>query len=579
MKRTVRLATLPLNNAKEAALASVILSYTGAKRRFVGHLRSPSLWALLDRGRSFRDHAKEQGWYPAGLNVHLVDQAAFDAVDTCVRHIESCLARASIKAKVWRKFTDEDARHYAYACLSRYSALGEIMSGGVPEVPTVTLTPKTRADIASYLHRIIRSAINGTWPSVTQARSMTLDSTLYSVPMVERPGSTPARRQYVRVVGATPRSRIMLPLAGVSRVSGNIRVVLDDDSKRAFIHVAYDIAPLGSATGPPVASDWGITEVCTDDRGARHGTGYGPALVSMTERRNITGKARGKLRAISKKNAGSKRARHVARHNLGTKKQRARLRRSQAQLMTIAGAAIKEVVYGTGNRTRKSGKAHRSSTQRPRSIIVEDLSHLQGKAKSKKVSRVCTSWARSVNIERITVHAYVGGSDVETVNAAYTSQTCPDPTCGYVSSDNRHRDTFHCRNPHWDCTWQGDADHVAAMNIKSRIDDREISRFTPHTEVKKILDERFLRRKGSRNNKGKRAIPSGQRRGIAAGDAGVQAIPIEGTVTAHGRTPSKPRGSVPDVGDSFMVVDSQSPGFVDTPGETQRLESEKKRSA
>jgi hypothetical protein len=33
------------------------------------------------------------------------------------------------------------------------------------------------------------------------------------------------------------------------------------------------------------------------------------------------------------------------------------------------------------------------------------------------------------------------------------------------------------------------------------------------------------------------------------------------------------------VGDSFMVVDSQSPGFVDTPGETQRLESEKRRSA
>ena len=524
MKRTVRLATLPLNGTKYAELTSVILSYTEAKRRFVGHLRSPSMWALLDRGRSFRDHAKAQGWYPAGVNVHLVDQAAFDAVDTCVRHIESCLARADLKSRIWRRFADEDTRHYAYACLARYSALGKIVGGGVPEIPTVTVAPQTRAAVASYLHRII------------------------------------------------------LPLAGVSRVSGNIRGVLDDEHRRASIHVAYDVASLGPATGPPVAIDWGINEVCTDDAGAHHGTGYGTALVSMTERRNTTGKARGRLRAISKKDAGSKRARRIARRNLGTKKQKAWLSRSKAQLKTISGAAIKEVVYGEGNRTRTRGRVPRSPTQRPRSIICEDLSHLRGRAKSKKVSRMCASWARSENEERITVHAYVGGSDVKTVNAAYTSQTCPDPTCGYVSSDNRHGDALHCRNPYWDCNWQGDADHVAAMNIKSRVEDREISRFTPHTEVKKILEKRFLRRMEHRNGGGY-VVCGDQRQETTAGSAGVQVLLVEGTVTAHGRTPSKPRGRKLDVGDSHPAVDSPSPGFVDTPGETQRLESEHKRSA
>lgn len=102
---------------------------------------------------------------------------------------------------------------------------------------------------------------------------------------------------------------------------------------------------------------------------------------------------------------------------------------------------------------------------------------------------MCASWTRSENKERITLHAYVGGSNVITVNAAYTSQMCPDPTCGYVSSENRHGDAFHCSNPHWDCTWQGDVDHVAALNLKSRVDDREIRRFTPYKEVKKILDQ------------------------------------------------------------------------------------------
>jgi hypothetical protein len=82
---------------------------------------------------------------------------------------------------------------------------------------------------------------------------------------------------------------------------------------------------------------------------------------------------------------------------------------------------------------------------------------------------------------------------------------------------------FHCRNPYWDCNRQGDADHVAAMNIKSRIEDRAINQFTPHKEVKKILDERFLRRMESRRT------------------------------TAYGRTPSEPQSLTTTVGDINSV--------------------------
>ena len=115
-----------------------------------------------------------------------------------------------------------------------------------------------------------------------------------------------------------------------------------------------------------------------------------------------------------------------------------------------------------------------------------------------------------------------------------------DPTCGYVHSDNRHGDVFHCRNPYWECNWQGDVDYVAAMNIKSRIKDRQINRFTPYTEVKKILDERFLRRMQSRV--GARIVPLG-----TTGN-GVRDTCVEDGATAHGRAPSKPRQRKLDVG-------------------------------
>ncbi len=206
---------------------------------------------------------------------------------------------------------------------------------------------------------------------------MSLDSGLYSVADGDTPkGKT---RRYVQVVGPTHHKRISLPLSGVSRVSGNIRVVLDEEHKRAFIHVIYDVARLPKATGPAVALDWGITEVCTDSSGVHHGKEYGPALRSMTECRNKTGKARNKLHALSKRDAGSRRTKHIARNNLGTKKQQARLRRAKAQLQTISGATIKEVIHGDGNRTRARKRVPQLPSQRPREIIIEDLSHLQGK--------------------------------------------------------------------------------------------------------------------------------------------------------------------------------------------------------
>ena len=77
MKRTVRLATLPLNRGKYGELCAVAGHYTDAKRVFVAHLRQASLWRLLDRSKSFRDYAKAQCLYPEGINVHLIDQAAF----------------------------------------------------------------------------------------------------------------------------------------------------------------------------------------------------------------------------------------------------------------------------------------------------------------------------------------------------------------------------------------------------------------------------------------------------------------------------------------------------------------------
>jgi putative transposase len=297
MKRTVCLATLPLNPGKRAALREVLGLYANAKRSFITALRSPSMWHHLDNKRGFRDWAKAQGLYPPQTPVHLVDQAAFEATEICARYIESVLARAQVKARIRRRFTDEAERHYAYACLARYGALGAIMCGATPDLSAGGLCKDRRAAVTRYLHRVLRKALpEEEWPTVRGARSMSLDDTLYSTFAKERPGKQPERRQYVSVVGPRLRERIVIPLAGVSRISANIRVVLDEGEERAFIHVAYEAKPLpGGACGDDRAIDWGISEVCTDDAGKKHGGDYGRVLEKATDQRNATGKARGKL--------------------------------------------------------------------------------------------------------------------------------------------------------------------------------------------------------------------------------------------------------------------------------------------
>jgi len=80
------------------------------KRSLVAILRSPAMWRHLDNGRGFRDWAKAHRCYPPGV-VHLVDQGAFDAVDTCIRHIEPVITSTRLKARIWRRFTDEHERH------------------------------------------------------------------------------------------------------------------------------------------------------------------------------------------------------------------------------------------------------------------------------------------------------------------------------------------------------------------------------------------------------------------------------------------------------------------------------------
>ena len=236
-----------------------------------------------------------------------------------------------------------------------------------------------------------------------------------------------------------------------------------------------------AASGPALGLDAGVTEVLASSAGEKYGLDYGKLLERLSAETTDTGKARNRLHQIAKKaetRGDGAKASRIRRNNLGGQKLRRRREWGEAAVKTVVGQAVRAAVKN-----------------RPAVVAVEDLSRLRGRTKSRKLSRIVSRWARTTLRERLEFRTQAGGSRLETVNAAYTSQACPDPSCGYVHRDNRHGDRFHCLR----CGWDGDADVVAGMNLLARVGDPEIRLWTPVDRVKAILTERFRRRKETGN--------------------------------------------------------------------------------
>jgi len=480
LQRTAKYETLPLNRGKCRVLSDLVLAYTRIKDGFLRMLGRTAAWHHLDDPRGLRAATKEER--QRGVPAHLQDQALFDAVDTMRRYIEGGIASTHVKAKVFARFGGAK-RHYAFWILRRYAHIGAVLRGEVPD-PTpppgvkgkgMAISALERKEVVRFLRRALRKAL-GRPPRVRVRRSFSLDSTLYRV--FEHNG-----RQYVSIATLGARKRCALPLRGRGRVSGNIRVVLHQDRGTAWVHVPYDVrVPAEPSAGPAMGIDTGVSEVLATSTGEKFGVGYGSLLERLSEETTETGKARNKLFQLAKRaeeRGDAGKASRIRRNNLGRKKLRVRRERGEAAVKTVVGQAVRQALRG-----------------RPAAVAMEDLGHLRGRTKSRKLSRIVARWMRSVLHERLGFRSQAGGSRLETVNAAYTSQTCPVPTCGFVHKDNRHGDRFHCLQRGWD----GDADVVAAMNLLARMGDPEIHRWTPVETVKRILEGRFRRRKETGNH-------------------------------------------------------------------------------
>lgn len=249
----------------------------------------------------------------------------------------------------------------------------------------------------------------------------------------------------------------------VDLAGSNLRIIIKD--RFTEIHYATEKSPGRECGDQVIGIDKGYTEAFTDSDGIHHGEVFGKIMTRYSDKVAATGKNRNKLHALEQKHrdAGNiNKAERIKRNNLGRNKINVRKEEVQKQLRTIAYQSAHSIV------------------DKASVIASEDLTAvIASKHQWKRFNRRMSAWAKGVLAEALDSVCEQRNARHVLVNGAYTSQM--DSTNGLLEG-RREGDRFYRAN--------GDvlqADHNAALNVLARLDDSEISRFTPHKEVRLIL--------------------------------------------------------------------------------------------
>jgi predicted RNA-binding Zn-ribbon protein involved in translation (DUF1610 family) len=492
--RTIKRISYPLNQGKYEAIREIASAYAREKQEHLPGYQDDALFGRHRNERTLRNELVRTGYRsPHGVSARMWKLAQKDAYETVKKQWAALAERIRPLVAAHRNnstpddtsWTDDQMR-YAYWTLSDPRRLAQLVGGQAVIPRHFKLEAGRRKVVRNYLRRVVRRQ-RGKPPCVKLERAFTLDANMYD--LKTSAGGT----QVLAITSLVPRRRIRIPLSGQTVILGNIRIVLDEQKQRVEVHYTAAIKPakrqvaavaevVNAGHSPKqedsqqtnevvVAVDAGLSEVFTDEAGNRYGTGLGRLIYEESDRILAKNRRRNKLYQLAEKHSRAGRhqkARNIRRFNLGQKKQTAQRRRNQVELERQINTALNQLF----------------SQHQPTILVTEKLD-LRGKARSKKMSRQVSLWPRGILQERTDFKALAAGCRREQVNPAYTSQMCP--YCGFVNGKNRHGDRFKCPN----CGHEQGADRVAAMNLKARRTDPDITLWTPKERVKIILLDRF----------------------------------------------------------------------------------------
>jgi len=465
--RTIKRHSIEINPGKKRMLSAIARAYAKEKQYWLSVFKQNQYLPFIEHHRKIRDQAVDSSYQSSfGLQARMWKLALQEAADTMNKYWKSLFEK--IKQDLHKSSLDASERHYVFWIMKDYARL-EASFRTTLEFKDLPLENRKKA--IKFLKSKIKK-YKKQLPKVKLKRSFMLDDNCYDI--FEHEG-----HQYIKIMTLIPRQRMAIPLSGYTPIKGNIKLVLKDDY--IDVHYTADMKAKKTPIHPinqnhVMALDFGYSEVMTDSDGKQYGKDFGRIMKQASDDLKTKMQKRHQLHAIQKSAAElisfheKKKANNISKFNLGRKKLESNHQKLKATLQCEINTAFNQL-----------------AEKDPDIVISELLSQHFNYNRGCNMNRRLSAWVRGELKERLEFKALAKGFGHEQVNPAYSSQICL--VCDFVDRKNRKGDKFECQY----CRYVSHADWVAAMNLKRRYYDHEITRFTPYREVKKILLERFHR--------------------------------------------------------------------------------------
>ena len=302
------------------------------------------------------------------------------------------------------------------------------------------------------------------------------------------------------------RFEVLLRSQFCYRPDGDIQIILNIRKKRLEIHKLIKARTVEiEYKSPKEACDKGLYTLlsCSTDR--EYGKGFSDISNKEAERLNNRNSERNRF--INKKTALNKQIKELddqilrsgeyekiplirkrkelerkvqlyEKNNLGTNKYHKEHDKFIGKAMTIINHSVRKMI----------------KVEAPKRLGLEDLSFTREKINKRKnetymsarTRRNLNSWAKGKLDERIEYICGIYRIETVKVNPAFTSQFCPHCGAKLEERTGEHKEIAHCPN-----CGELNANTGAALVIKDRMDDPEITIYTPYKKVKEIMISRY----------------------------------------------------------------------------------------
>lgn len=253
--------------------------------------------------------------------------------------------------------------------------------------------------------------------------------------------------------------------------SGRLRLIFNGNQFE--LHYPHTTKINVTKNSDIVGLDKGFTEGFYGSNGEAYVESLGEVIKAASNERTKKNKKRNQLFAICQKVDTQKSTRIIV-NNLGRKKASKKDATKRSYIQQLIRTDVNEIFNSFGE------------------VVAEDLSkHIKGKKKAKAINRKLNEWSKGELQKALNEISVRKGAKVTLINPAYTSQI--DSTNGTLLG-KRVGDQFF--------TYLGtviQSDINAAINIKNRALDSEITRFMKKELVHQILLNRtkeFLNKLG-----------------------------------------------------------------------------------